>query len=320
MARTFQLVTRAAVSRERLFDLSLDIDAHVASMAGSGERAIAGVTRGRIGLGETVTWRARHLGIWFRMTSKIMRLERPAFFVDEQVRGPFRAFRHEHRFTADDDGTGVGGTVMIDTLTIASPVFGRLAEDLVLVPYLRRLIRERNHALLRALGADRGTEPAREGWRPDPASPWRRSEISAVVGRGDEAFRRAVADVLSWRVKTRSGFRIDDESRVTPGARRTVTARVGGVRILEPVEVAAVVDTPSRAGFSYRTLPGHPLTGEEAFIVHRAQDDVILTVRSLTAPAPRGGWRYVYPILLLAQRVVRRRYLRALRDRPPGAS
>jgi hypothetical protein len=49
-----------------VFDLSLDIDAHLASMARSGERAIAGVTTGQIGLGEEVTWRARHFGIPFR--------------------------------------------------------------------------------------------------------------------------------------------------------------------------------------------------------------------------------------------------------------
>jgi len=38
--------------------VSLDIDAHVDSMRRSGGRAIAGGTRGRIELGQTVTWRA----------------------------------------------------------------------------------------------------------------------------------------------------------------------------------------------------------------------------------------------------------------------
>ncbi len=40
---------------EAIFDLSLDIDAHMASMADSNERAVAGVTSGLIGLGEEVT-------------------------------------------------------------------------------------------------------------------------------------------------------------------------------------------------------------------------------------------------------------------------
>jgi hypothetical protein len=37
---------------------------------------------------------------------------------------------------------------MTDRIEVASPVFGRLAERLVLVPYLRRLIATRNAHLL----------------------------------------------------------------------------------------------------------------------------------------------------------------------------
>lgn len=149
MASSFTVTTRASVPRERLFDLSLDIDAHLASMSASEERAIDGVTAGGIGLGETVTWRARHFGIWFTMTVRIAELDRPRRFVDEQTRGPFRSFRHEHVF--DDDGDG--GTIMTDTITLSSPVFGVLAERLILVPYLRRLIVERNRHLVDALDA-----------------------------------------------------------------------------------------------------------------------------------------------------------------------
>jgi len=144
---SFSIVTRADAPVELLFDACLSIDAHVASMERSGERAIGGVTSGSIGLDETVTWRARHFGIWFTMTSRITSLDRPRRFVDEQVRGPFRSFHHEHAFAADGRGS-----VMVDTLTIASPVFGRLAERVVLVPYLRRLIAQRNRHVVESLG------------------------------------------------------------------------------------------------------------------------------------------------------------------------
>jgi ligand-binding SRPBCC domain-containing protein len=146
MTASFTIVTLAPVSPDVLFDVSLDIDAHMSSMAASGERAVAGVTSGRIALGETVTWRARHFGIWFTMTSQIIAFERPTNFVDEQVHGPFRRFHHEHRFESM-----LNGTRMTDTVTLASPVFGVLAERLVLVPYLRRLIRMRNAHLLERL-------------------------------------------------------------------------------------------------------------------------------------------------------------------------
>jgi ligand-binding SRPBCC domain-containing protein len=94
-----------------VFDLSLDVDAHLESQAKAGERAVAGVTSGTIGLGEHVTWRAVHFGVPFKMTSRITEMDRPHRFVDEQVRGPFRTFRHEHLFEQRDTDT-----LMIDRL------------------------------------------------------------------------------------------------------------------------------------------------------------------------------------------------------------
>jgi ligand-binding SRPBCC domain-containing protein len=147
VSSTFTLVTESLYKAEALFDVSLDIDAHVASMADTGERAIAGVTSGRIGFGETVTWRARHFGVWFTLTSEITALDRPVRFVDQQIRGPFTIFTHEHHFEPLN-----GGSRMTDRITVGSPIFGRLAERLILVPYLRRLIGKRNAHLLETLG------------------------------------------------------------------------------------------------------------------------------------------------------------------------
>lgn len=144
MTVEFEHVTTIAAPIEVVFDLSLDIDAHLASMADSGERAIAGTTSGLIGLGETVTWRARHFGIPFTMTSKVTEWERPHRFVDEQIRGPFREFHHEHRFEAVD-----GTTVMTDRVRFDAPVgpIGRVVEHLVLGRYLYKLIDERGQYL-----------------------------------------------------------------------------------------------------------------------------------------------------------------------------
>ncbi|WP_394250405.1 DUF1990 family protein [Arthrobacter pityocampae] len=143
---------------------------------------------------------------------------------------------------------------------------------------------------------------------------FRRSEVTAVIGRGEECWRRTGTDVLRWVVKTRSGFTVEDARPVQQGRQLEVRARILGVTVVEPVEVVAVVDTPERVGFSYRTRPGHPVDGEEAFIVHRDGDEVRLTIRSLTQPAARQPWRALFPLLLVAQRVVRLRYLRALRS------
>ena len=56
---TFTLATETSSSAQALFDLSLDINAHVSSMSQTAERAVAGVMTGQIGLGETVTDHAR---------------------------------------------------------------------------------------------------------------------------------------------------------------------------------------------------------------------------------------------------------------------
>jgi ligand-binding SRPBCC domain-containing protein len=143
MTARFECATRIRAPIDRVFDLALSIDAHRASMGRFGERAIGGVTSGRIGLGEEVTWRARHLGVTWTMTSRIVELERPMFFVDQQVRGPFAWFRHEHRFASIESGTQ-----MLDAVSFAAPfgLVGRVAE-LALAPYLRRLIERRNRYL-----------------------------------------------------------------------------------------------------------------------------------------------------------------------------
>ncbi|GAA1493903.1 SRPBCC family protein [Curtobacterium herbarum] len=152
MSAAFRIVTDLPVPPERAFALSLDIGAHLRSMAATGEQAIAGTTDGLIGIGESVTWRARHFGIVWRMTNEITALEAPHAFVDEQVRGPFARFRHHHRFEATPTGTR-----MVDEITFRAPfgVLGRIAEGLVLRRYLMRLIRERNRLLAAELAGPR---------------------------------------------------------------------------------------------------------------------------------------------------------------------
>lgn len=54
----FVITTQLGCPPAAAFDASLDIDLHLRSMAASGERALGGVTRGKIGPGESVTWSA----------------------------------------------------------------------------------------------------------------------------------------------------------------------------------------------------------------------------------------------------------------------
>ena len=142
------MTTSIPASAQRCFDLSLSVDAHAASMSRSGERIVGGVNSGAMGLGDTVTWRARHFGVPFTMTSRITELVAPSRFVDEQVSGPFAHWWHEHLFEECD-----GVTLMTDTVEFASPVgpIGRMVDRLVLTGYMTRLLTHRNRWLTDAL-------------------------------------------------------------------------------------------------------------------------------------------------------------------------
>src|SRR5882672_3399450 len=67
-----ELTTPISAPIERCFDLSRSIDLHVASTHGTGERAIAGVTTGLIGLDETVTWKGRPLGLFGKLVEALV--------------------------------------------------------------------------------------------------------------------------------------------------------------------------------------------------------------------------------------------------------
>lgn len=144
MTASFVCRTESSLPPERLFDLARSIDAHVESQKGSGERAVAGVTSGLIGEGQEVTWRARHFGLPLTMTSRVTQVDFPGSFTDEQVRGPFKSFRHVHEFEATP-----GGCIMTDRVEFTAPfgLLGRAAGKLVLRPYLQRLIRDRGRFL-----------------------------------------------------------------------------------------------------------------------------------------------------------------------------
>ncbi len=128
----------------RCFDLSRNIDLHLQSMKSSDEKAIAGKVSGLIGLGESVTWSARHLGIPFEMTNKISAMEYPTLFIDEMIKGPFKKLHHQHLFKT------IGSqTEMTDIFEFEAPfgIAGWLAEKVFLKKYLLKLIEKRNEVI-----------------------------------------------------------------------------------------------------------------------------------------------------------------------------
>ncbi len=136
-----ELQTEIKAGRNIVFDLSRSIDLHKISTAYTNEEAIAGKTSGLIGMDESVTWRAKHFGIYQNLTSKITEYDRPKYFADEMVKGTFKKFKHEHHFAESNDGT-----LMTDYFDYKSPfgILGKLADKLFLKKYMMELLIERN--------------------------------------------------------------------------------------------------------------------------------------------------------------------------------
>ncbi|MEN0023001.1 MAG: SRPBCC family protein [Microbacterium sp.] len=143
MAR-FVLERVIAAPPTEVFTASLDPQLHVRSMARHGETMVEAPAGGVFTEGSTVTWRARHFGIPFRLRSIVFDIDEPRGFRDRQIAGPFGAFLHEHEFHPHERGT-----LMRDTITFRSPFgpIGRLVDRLFMTAYLRRLISERNDTI-----------------------------------------------------------------------------------------------------------------------------------------------------------------------------
>ena len=121
---------------DRVFDLSRSVEVHLLANVHGKEQALAigGVTTGLTGLGQQVTWRAKHFGFWHNLTSEVTAMEPPTYFQVTMVKGIFRSMQADHRFRSLPSGV----TELKDTFAIAAPlpIVGPMAEALVLRRYM----------------------------------------------------------------------------------------------------------------------------------------------------------------------------------------
>lgn len=135
-----QTIIKAPI--EIVFDLSRSIDLHKISTKKTSEEAIAGKTSGLISFGESVTWKAKHLGITQILTSEITEYKFPFLFVDEMQKGIFKSFKHEHHFKIKNEDE----TLMIDYFNYKSPLgfIGKIIDFIFLKNYMKNFLKERN--------------------------------------------------------------------------------------------------------------------------------------------------------------------------------
>jgi ligand-binding SRPBCC domain-containing protein len=135
-----EVITRINAPQKRCFYLALSVDLHAVSARQTREEIIAGVRSGVLQLHDSVTFRARHLGVWQTLTSKVTVLQAPGYFRDEMQQGAFKIMWHEHHF--EQDGAT---TLMRDVFVFTSPLgwIGRLVDALVLKRYMRQFLQQR---------------------------------------------------------------------------------------------------------------------------------------------------------------------------------
>ena len=125
---------------ERCFLLSLSVDLHVLSTNGTNEKAIAGVTSGVMKMGDTVTWRAKHFGIYQKLSTKISAYQSPNYFVDEMVKGAFKKIYHQHIFHPHSEGT-----FMTDLFDFEAPL--GFITNCILKNYMTKFLEQRNQTI-----------------------------------------------------------------------------------------------------------------------------------------------------------------------------
>ncbi len=138
---TITLRTQIKANQHIVFNLSRSIDLHKTSTQHTNETAIDGVTSGLITLNEFVTWKAKHFGVYLKLTTKITAFRSPEYFIDEMVKGPFKSFKHQHIFRSIDTITE-----MTDIFDYKSPfgIFGKVADTIFLKKYMTDLLKKRN--------------------------------------------------------------------------------------------------------------------------------------------------------------------------------
>jgi uncharacterized protein (UPF0548 family) len=120
--------------------------------------------------------------------------------------------------------------------------------------------------------------------------------------------------LMSWQVPSRAGFDVRVSAPgVEPDAVVLMRVGLGPVGLSIPCRIVYVIDEPQRQGYAYGTLPGHPESGEESFVLTvDADGTTTFTITAFSKPATlmtRLGGPFGHTV----QRAVTRRYLRTLR-------
>jgi len=143
-----------------------------------------------------------------------------------------------------------------------------------------------------------------------PPPGYRHLGFVTQIGAGQQRFEEAADALMHWGMQRGAGLHVEASSDVVEVG-SVVLVKMGFMKA--PCRVVYVIDEPDVRGFAYGTLPGHPESGEERFVVRH--DPVTAAVyaevsafsRPVTWWSKAGG-----PFTSLAQRVIAKRYVHAV--------
>jgi ligand-binding SRPBCC domain-containing protein len=99
--------------------------------------------------GTRISYALRVHGISVRWTSEIVEWDPPHRFVDVQIRGPYKLWRHTHRFEAESEGTRITDEVLY---ALPFGVLGRIAHRLMVRSDIEKIFAYRQAQIIALLG------------------------------------------------------------------------------------------------------------------------------------------------------------------------
>ena len=147
----------------------------------------------------------------------------------------------------------------------------------------------------------------------NPPAGYHHAEYETVLGTDPQTFERAVGALHEWRAHRGSGLDVFADGPIAVDTVVAVAAPLPVGCAIATCRIVTVVDEADRFGFAYGTLPNHPESGEELFLVERHEDgEVVFRIAVFSKPRELLV-RLGSPVAKLMQRRATAGYLSAMR-------
>lgn len=149
---SIHLTTFIKAPVERVFDLCRNSTILKKALEARKETLSAGAAGILLTQSDTLTLGAKHLGKTRVITLRVIEMTIPEKFVEEQVKGDLKSFRHEHHFKPVDNGT-----IMIDLVDLEEPrdAIGGIAGKFFMKKYFEKMLTSRNELIKQYAESDK---------------------------------------------------------------------------------------------------------------------------------------------------------------------